>query len=150
MKQFNFYKWTMLSILFASVLCSCGGDSGAEDIDDYDYIETCPKLYIPVPNPTVNTEVLIDVTSVSERAREVFPMGEFMVDSFEQCQNYIRTLAGLRWPSVDIKSNLYNEVPPSIELVEIPDLTTSIAGDTISCSIASMEFKGLYSMIYTE
>ncbi len=35
MKQFNFYKWTMLSILFASVLCSCGGDSGAEDIDDY-------------------------------------------------------------------------------------------------------------------
>lgn len=121
-----------------------------EDIDDYNYIDTCPKLYIPVPDPTVNTEVLIDVTSVSEGAQEVFPMGEFMVDSFEQCQNYIRTLAGLRWPSVDIKSNLYNEVPPSIELVEIPDLTTSIAGDTIGCSIASMEFKGLYSMIYTE
>ena len=35
MKQFNLYKWIILSVLSASVLYSCGGDSDAEDMDDY-------------------------------------------------------------------------------------------------------------------
>lgn len=35
MKQFHLYKWIILSILSAGVLCSCGGDSDAEEIDDY-------------------------------------------------------------------------------------------------------------------
>lgn len=121
-----------------------------EDIANYDFTDTCPKLYIPVPNPLVNTEVLIDVTSVSENAAEIFPMGEFMVDSFEQCQDYIGTLAHLVKPSETIKENLYKEIPSSIELEEIPDLTTSVEGDKISCSIENIEFKGLYSKIYTE
>ena len=120
------------------------------DVAAYNYINTCPKLYLPIPSPAENAEVLIDVTSVSENAEEVFPMGEFMVGSFEQCQSYIGTLAGLVVPSTTIKDNLYNEIPSSIELEAIPDLTTAREGDTISCSIESMEFKGLYSKIYTE
>ena len=121
-----------------------------ESIDDYSYMTTCPKLYIPVPDPTVSTEVLVDVTSVSESAQEEFPMGEFMVDNFRQCQSYMRTLPGLVVPSNDIKNNLYNEIPPSIVLERIPDLTTTASGDYISCSIETMDFKGLYSKIYTE
>lgn len=122
----------------------------AEDIAAYNYTSTCPKLYLPIPKPTEDTEVLIDVTSVSDNAKEVFPMGEFMVDNFEQCQNYIGTLAHLVVPSEEIKDNLYTEIPQSMELVAIPDLTTAREGDTITCSISEMEFKGLYSKIYTE
>ena len=120
------------------------------DVENYNFLNTCPKLYIPVPEPDKDAEVLIDVTSVSENAAEIFPMGEFMVDSFTQCQDYIGTLAHLVKPSDTIKENLYYEIPSSIDLEEIPDLTTSVDGDKISCSIESMEFKGLYSKIYTE
>lgn len=122
----------------------------SESISAYNFINTCPKLYIPVPTTTENVEVLIDVTSVSENAAEIFPLGEFMVDSFEQCQSYIGTLAGLVIPSASIKENLYTEVPSSVELGEIPDLTTAIEGDNISCSIESMNLRGLYSKVYVE
>lgn len=121
-----------------------------ENIAPYNYINTCPKIYIPIPTPDEDAEVLIDVTSVSENAAEIFPLGEFMVDSFEQCQNYIGTLAGLVKPTETIKDNLYKEIPDSMELEEIPDLTTAVEGDKISCSLESMEFKGLYSKNYTE
>ena len=122
----------------------------SEAINPYNFTSTCAKLFIPVPVPTQDAEVLIDVTSVSENAESIFPMGEFMVDSFEQCQNYIGTLSGLVEPTETIKNNLYKEIPDSMELKEIPDLTTSIEGDKISCSLESIEFKGLYSKNYTE
>lgn len=121
-----------------------------EDISAYNYTNTCPKLYIPVPSPAEDVEVLIDVTAVSEQAESVFPMGEFMTDTFEQCQNYIGTLAGLVIPTETIKENLYKELPTSMTLESILDLTTAYEGDTISCSIESMSFKGLYSKIYSE
>ena len=35
MRQFHLYKWMMISILSAGVMCSCGGDSDSEEIDDY-------------------------------------------------------------------------------------------------------------------
>ena len=35
MKQFHLNKWIMISIFSVGVLCSCGGDSDAEEIDDY-------------------------------------------------------------------------------------------------------------------
>ena len=122
----------------------------SENIQAYNFTNTCPKLYIPVPLPTENAEVLIDVTSVSDNAIEVFPVGEFMVDNFDQCINYIGTLAGLVTPAESIKDNLYKELPTSITLEAIPDLTTSVEGDTITCSIESMDFIGLYSEVYTE
>lgn len=122
----------------------------SEAINPYNFTSTCAKLFIPVPVPTQDAEVLIDVTSVSENAESIFPMGEFMVDSFEQCQNYIGTLSGLVEPTETIKNNMYKELPENVNLEEIPDLTTSIEGDKISCSLESMEFKGLYSKNYTE
>jgi hypothetical protein len=45
---------------------------------------------------------------------------------------------------------MYKELLESVNLEEISDLTTSIEGDKISCSLKSMEFKGLYSKNYTE
>jgi hypothetical protein len=122
----------------------------AESISTYDFTTTCPKLYIPVPNAAEDAEVLIDVTTVSDNAAAVFPLGEFMVDNFEQCQDYIGTLKGLVKPTATIKDNLYKELPSALELVAIPDLTTAREGDTISCSIPTAEFKGLYSNIYSE
>lgn len=121
-----------------------------EDISAYSYTSTCPRLYIPVPSPAEDVEVLINVTSVSENAETVFPMGEFMVDTFEQCQNYIGTLAGLVKPTETTKENLYKQLPTSMELTSILDLTTAFEGDTITCSIESMNFVGLYSKIYSE
>lgn len=121
-----------------------------EDISAYNYTNTCPKLYIPVPSPAEDVEVLIDVTSVSENAEDIFPIGEFMVDNFEQCINYIGTLAKLIRPTETTEENLYKELPESMELSRIPDLTTAYEGDTITCSIESMKFTGLYSKIYSE
>ena len=128
-----------------------------EDIEDYSFTDTCGQLYIPVPNPTENAEVLIEVTSSSDRVKEVLPVGEFMVDSFEQCQDYIGnvdTYIGVEnaivKPSATNKDNLYKEVPDTFTLEEIPDITTAISGDMITCSIENMTFKGLYSKVYSQ
>ena len=120
----------------------------AEDVDDYSYMDSCGILQIPVPSE--EAPVLVDVTSVSDNAAEVFPLGEFMVDNFEQCQDYIGTLAKLVKPSAVNKENLYKELPEEMELGEIPDLTTARTSDKISCSIPTMQFKGLYSKVYSE
>ena len=122
----------------------------AEDILAYSYTKTCPQLYIPVPTPNEDAEVLIEITSVSENAETLMPLGEFMVDSFEQCQSYLGTLAGLVIPTDNTKDNMYKELPDTYTLERIPDITTAYKGDTITCSIESMACKGLYSKNYTE
>ena len=121
-----------------------------EDITPYNYTSTCPQLFIPVPSPTENAEVLIDVTRVAEGIEELFPETTFMVDNFDQCKAYIGTLAGLVKPTDNVRDNLYKEIPTSIDLVEIPDLTTATEGDKIGCSVASMDFAGVYSRVYKE
>jgi hypothetical protein len=122
----------------------------AEDILAYNYTKTCPQLYIPVPTPDEDAEVLIEITSVSENAETLMPLGEFMVDSFEQCQSYLGTLSKLVIPTENTKDNMYKELPTTYTLERIPDVTTAYEGDTITCSIESMACKGLYSKNYTE
>ena len=121
-----------------------------DSISNYNFTDSCPTLAIPKPAPAQDVETLIDVTYVAEEAEEVFPMGAFMVDNFEQCCSYIRTLAGLVVPDDKIKENLYKKVDEYFEFSAIPDLTTPLDGDNISCSLSGMEFINLYSKIYPE
>lgn len=124
-------------------------------IEDYNYEDTCPVLYLPIPDKTQDTEVLIDVTSVSDNAKDIFPTGEFLTDTYEQCIAYINTLAGLPPSATDqryittIKDNLYKKVPEEITLQkDIKDYTKT--GQYISCSLDTMYLKGLYSHVYNE
>lgn len=116
-------------------------------IAPYNYTDTCPILYIPVP--TGNAEVLINVTSVSEDVENVFPTGEFMVDSFEQCQSYVELLGGLERIQNQIKTNMYTQVKDTMTLEPIKDLTR-LGTFMIMCSIPTMNFLGLYTKIYYE
>lgn len=127
-----------------------------ESISNYKYTDTCPTITIPIPQDITEAEVLIDITSVAEQAQEVFPMGEFMVNNYAQCMNYIQTLEKLRPTSSEtglietLAENMYKKVPEEMELMAIPDLTTANSIDFITCSIGSMEFLGAYSKKYTE
>ena len=127
-----------------------------ENIPDYNYEDTCPVLYLPIPDKTQDTEVLIDVTSVSDNAKDVFPTGEFLTDTYEQCIAYINTLAGLPPSATDqryittIKDNLYKKVPEEITLqTNIKDYTKA-GQQYVSCSLDTMYLKGLYSHVYNE
>ena len=127
-------------------------------IEDYNYEEYCPSLYLPIPTPESDAEVLIDVTTVSDDAAEVFPLGEFMVDNFEQCKAYIGILAGLVKPTKTTKENLYKKLPKYMYFDRIPDLTTANTSDYITCDIGKeegdpsgkMQFISVYSQKYSE
>lgn len=99
------------------------------------YTPEFPQLQYPLPT----TEIKINVTSVEEDLEELFPIGEFMVDDFEQCQNYIGTVYGLVVPSASIENNLYNKQVP----------TTYTITET-STGITSMTCLGIFSEVYTE
>ena len=117
-----------------------------ESIQAYNFINTCATLSIPIP--TGNTEYLIDITSVSEDKASEMPVGEFLVNNFTECHDYLGTLEGLVLPTATTEGNLYKEVPSTLPLIEIPDLTTPNSEDNITCSMEEMGFKGLYSEIY--
>ena len=85
----------------------------------------------------------------------MFPTGEFLTDTYEQCIAYINTLAGLPPSATDqryittIKDNLYKKVPEEITLQkDIKDYTKT--GQYVSCSLDTMYLKGLYSHVYNE
>ena len=123
-----------------------------ESIGAYNFNSYAPTLYIPIPSITEDVETLIDITSVSDTSSSFIPLGEFMVDSFEQCQAYLRTFAGLVSPSEKIKLNLYKEVQ-ELSLDTIPDLTTARSTDSISWTnqnVEGMTFQGLYSQVYKD
>lgn len=127
-----------------------------ENIPDYDYEDTCPVLYLPIPDKTQDTEVLIDVTSVSDDAKDIFPTGEFLTDTYEQCIAYINTLASLPPSATDqryiatIKDNLYKKVPEEITLQKDIKDYTKAGQQYVSCSLDTMYLKGLYSHVYNE
>lgn len=94
-----------------------------------------PKLQYPLPTP----EVKINVTSVEETLEEIFPIGEFMVDNFDQCIQYLSTLAGLVTPTEEQKENLLTH--KVAETIDIPSTSTGIT---------SMTCKGIFSEVYPE
>lgn len=116
-------------------------------IAPYNYTDTCPVLYIPVPMG--ETEFLIDVTSVSDDVEGHFPTGEFMVDNFEQCQAYIGLLAQLEKPKNPNKTNLYKQIENPMPLEPVKDLTR-VNTIMLQCSLTDMTFLGLYSHVYSE
>lgn len=107
-----------------------------EEVQEYNVQEVYPKLKFPKPSP----EVLINVTSIDESVENVLPVGEFIVDTFEEVQDYLHRVAYTVKPSKAIKNNMYKEVPSSMSIGKILDNT----------EINTMEFKGLYSQIYKE
>ena len=124
----------------------------SESIGAYNFTNYAPTLYIPIPNNQGDVETLVDITSVSDKASSSMPLGEFMVDSFEQCQDYLGTLSGLVTPSEKNKLNLYKEVQ-ELSLDTIPNLTTAKSTDSISWinpNVEGMTFQGLYSQVYTD
>ena len=113
-----------------------------------DYTPNYPELLIP--KPTGEVETLIEVTSVKEEYQDIFPTGEFMTDSFEQCVNYIGLLEGLTQPTEEIKNNMYQPLPKETEApTNIKNYTIATEG-TINPPIPTMKFKGLYSNVYSE
>ena len=120
--------------------------------DIEDYTPNYPQLQIPVP--TGNTEVLIDITYVGEDSQSLLPIGEFMVDNFKQCKQYINTyvglIKGLTTLTDTTKDRMYQKVEEEIPLTSVNDYTTSEVGDKISCSISTMKFKGIYSENYSD
>ena len=120
--------------------------------DIEDYTPNYPQLQIPIP--TGNTEVLIDITYVGEDSQSLLPIGEFMVDNFKQCKQYINTyvglIKGLTTLTDTTKDRMYQKVKEEIPLTSVNDYTTSEVGDKISCSINTMKFKGIYSENYSD
>ena len=107
------------------------GTITVENIEDY--IPDIPTLQYPVPSE----EILINVTSVKPEYEDEFPTGEFMVDNFEQVQQYTSTLENLVVPSDTIGTSMRGTVPSEIKL-------------RIVNRIVTLKFQGLYSELYTD
>lgn len=107
------------------------GTITVENIEDY--IPDIPTLQYPVPSE----EILINVTSVKPEYEDEFPTGEFMVDNFEQVQQYTSTLENLVVPSDTIGTSMRGTVPTEIKI-------------RIVNRIVTLKFQGLYSELYTD
>ena len=110
-----------------------------ESIPNYNPEPDFPKLQVPIPTGD-NVEVLIDVTSVTEDNEKIFPTGEFMVDNYTQCIDYLELLVGLEVPTDENKLKMYSKVG---------DITLGAIGSHTP-EITNLKFKGLYSDVYTE
>jgi hypothetical protein len=99
----------------------------------YNAEEEYPQLLYPNPSE----ETLINITSVDESIENVFPRGEFIVDNFQEVQDYISKIAQLTYPSTTNYNNMYKRVPNIIALTE------AING------VETMELMGLYSEVYS-
>lgn len=60
------------------------------------------------------TDILINVTS--SMYEEAFPIGEFIVDNFNQCKKYLSLLPNLLIPTDTIYSNINSVVPSTIQI----------------------------------
>lgn len=81
-----------------------------------EYSVDYPLLQIPIPS----SEILIQVTESSNP--DNFPTGEFLVNNFTQCQEYLATLDGLVVPTNTVYNNIGKEpqnIPASSLLPEI-------------------------------
>lgn len=93
-----------------------------------------PKLHEATPSP----EVKINVTYVEDYLASKLPVGEFIVDTFEQAQAYLQKFLPEKFtPDDTIGENMYQLVAETYQL------------DTES-SINTMSLLGLYSEIYSD
>lgn len=110
-----------------------------------DYTPVYPTLESPLPDRTQNIEILIEVTRVKEPLQEIFPIGEFLLDNFTQCQNYIKAGLGYLYekylvPSEENKNKMYVRV----------ETERTLPQQLEDSKISTIYFKGLYSKIYSE
>ena len=105
-----------------------------------------PTASLNIPND----EILLSITSVSEYLEDVIPTGDFILDNFEQCQNYVVTLKD-EDNRVTSKRSFVPEIPDSIntnmyqELKEGNVISITYSGE----GVKEAEFKGLYGDIYS-
>ena len=95
------------------------------------FTEYFPTLQVNKPD----TLVKINVTA-SNKPKD-FPIGEFMLDTFNQCKSYVNTLQGLPYPTISIEQNIYGAVPTTKEI-------------TLGSGTYNMTLRGLYSTVYSE
>lgn len=107
-----------------------------------EYMPDYPQVQKPVPTP----ETLITVAD--SKNEDKFPNGSFMVDNFEQVQNYIGLYKTLPVPTDDIEQNIGSKVPDTytISLPIYNSHDTSIK----LYDIDYMTCHGLYSESYSE
>lgn len=98
-----------------------------------DYTPNFPQVQTPTPSE----EIEISVTYVTREFEDVFPTGEFILDDFNQTQNYIGTLENLVIPSDTIHDNMYSNVAKTMSI-------------STQAGITTMNLLGLYSEIYNE
>lgn len=96
-------------------------------------IDTFNPDYHELKHPTSSSEMKIDVTYVAERFEDIFPIGEFIVDNFEQARAYLLLLQSLQVIEDNNADNIYKQVP-----------TTMTIGNYTA------KFKGLYTEVYGE
>lgn len=94
-----------------------------------EYTVNYPLLQVPEPYE----EILVSVTSSTNE--KILPVGEFMVDNFNQCKEYLGLLEGNTLPTDSVYANIGAEVGKSIEVegLEFP-----------------IEFKGFFSVVYPD
>ena len=94
---------------------------------------TYTPVYPELQTRTPDTNILIEVTDTSNS--NVFPTGEFMVDNFEQCREYIGLYTGLAIPSYEVYNRINQEV----------------GGDVIiSDALPACTYLGVFSQVYTD
>ena len=79
--------------------------------------EEIPSYTPQYPTCTIqepHTDILVNVTS--SKYEEAFPIGEFIVDNFKQCQKYLNLLPDLLIPTDTIYSNINSIVPSTIQI----------------------------------
>lgn len=86
-----------------------------------------PKVQYPLPSE----DTMVDVTKVNEGYEDIFPVGQFILDTFEEADKYISLCPTLIKPSDmsktyeetgnlytrDIEDNLYRKVAESLEIL---------------------------------
>ena len=96
---------------------------------------------------TPKGDILLNITSEHEALEDIVPLGNFMLDNFEQCQEYIKTLKDL--DNKTIKEKSY--IPTLGEDINKKMYTILNKGDIFEYPNIDVDivFKGLYSTEYT-
>lgn len=105
-----------------------------------------PKLELLKPD----TETMLSITEVQGDLSNIVPLGDFVLDTFAQCQAYVTSLQELeedsKIPSLNdsINEKMYTYLD---EGDEIGNFEITLEEDT-SPTEYSVKFKGLYSEVY--
>lgn len=116
---------------------------GTEE-DNVPYISQMPnRASVSLQIPREDT--LLTITEEHDYLNDVLPLGNFMVDSFEQCQAYIKSLAALD-ETTSKKTSHIPDLPSTINDKMFQELSK---GDILNIEDLDVTFKGLYNEVYS-